>query len=226
MKPWQFIFLILFPLSANAQSIDEFIPAKPVYPRMYNDEMAYAYYHKDWRKLEDKLINHQKKTGKQLVIIMVPSLHGRAIEEIALHTFRNWGIGDKKNNTGLLILIAREEKKIKIEIGYGLEGEVTDMESAAIIYDILEPGLVKYNFLLPPAREDKGYLLALEKAIDALIRLTKDINPDAVQNAATLKNNTDSWKRMSLVIYIIAAITFFCMAKAGWRLLNNKLSNK
>lgn len=220
------ILFLLVPAFASLQSAGEFIIKKPAYPRMYNDDNAYAYYHKDWRRLEDKLINHYKRTGNQLVFIITPSLHGISIEEAAVQTFRNWGIGDKESNSGLLVLIARNENKIKIETGYGLEGQVTDLACGAIIRDILEPGLSKYNFQLPPATIGKSYLPTIEKVMDTLIYLTEKTNEKAVHNIAVQKKNSINAKRTSLVIYIVAAIAFLIVAKAGWKLLNRKLSSK
>jgi uncharacterized protein len=220
------ILLLLVPLFSTSQNADDFIPKKPAYPRLLNDENAYAYYHKDWRGLEDKLINHQKRTGNQLVFIMMPSLNGKSIEEITVQTFRNWGIGEKETNAGLLVLIARKEKQIKIETGYGLEGQVTDLASGAIIRDILEPGLAKHDFQLPPVRKNKGYLPVLEKAIDTLIGLTGEVNKKAIYNSAVHNKNSTTKRRTSLAIYLMAAIAFFILSKVGWRFLNNILSSK
>lgn len=218
------IHLLLLPFFAASQTGSDFVPQKPAYPRLLNDENAYAYYHKDWRRLEDKLINHQKRTGNQLVIVTIPSLQGNAIEAIALQIFRSWGIGDKETNTGLLVLIARKEKQIKIETGYGLEGQVTDLASGTIIRDILEPGLAEYDFQLPPVRKDKGYLPAVERTIDTLISLTGEVSKKAIYNSAVQKSNSTNKKRNSLVIYLIVAVAFLLLAKPGWRILNKKLS--
>jgi uncharacterized protein len=217
---------LLVPFFAASQNTGEYIPKKPAYPRLLNDENAFAYYHKDWRRLEDKLISHHKKTGNQLVFIMTPSLFGKSIEDVAVQTFRNWGIGEKETNSGLLVLIARKEQQIKIETGYGLEGQVTDLESGAILRGILEPGLSKFDFQLPPAREDKGYLPALEKTIDTLILFTEEVNKKAIHNVVIQKNKTANKKKSYLIIYLLAAIAFFILAKAGWRWLNNKLAPK
>jgi uncharacterized protein len=226
MHLFLYIFLLIITIICQGQTTIDFIPAKPAYPRLLNDENAYAYYHKDWRRLEDKLINHQKRTGNQLVFIMTPSLNGKGIEEVAVQTFRNWGIGDKETNTGLLVLIGRKEQQIKIETGYGLEGQVTDLASGAILRNLLEPGLSKYNFQLPPARKDKGYLPVLEKVIDSLIRLTKEVNKKAIHNSAIQKSKNSNNKKTSLIIYLLSAIIFFIIAKAGWRWLDNKFSSK
>jgi uncharacterized protein len=218
------ILLLLLPPFATSQTGSDFVPQKPAYLRLLNDENAYAYYHKDWRRLEDKLNSHQKRTGNQLVFVTLPSLNGYSIEEMAVQVFRSWGIGDKEMNNGLLVLIARKEQQIKIETGYGLEGQLTDLASGTIIRNILEPGLAEYDFQLPPARKDKGYLPAVERTIDTLISLTGEVSKKAIQNSAVQKSNNTSKKRNSLAIYLIVAVALLLLAKFGWRFLNNKLS--
>jgi uncharacterized protein len=220
-----FFFLIISPF-LKAQDMVESVPPKPAYPRMYNDENAYAYYHSYWRKLEDKLINHQKRTGNQLVFVVLSSLNGLSIEDMALQIFRQWGVGNKEANTGLLVLIARKEQQIKIETGYGLEGQVTDLASGDIIRNILLPALSAFEFQLPPAKKDKGYLPGIEKTIDTLIQLTAEINKEALQHAAIHKKRNASNRKIQLLVYAASAIFLFIVARVGWRVLNNKLSKK
>ncbi len=176
------LFLILFPYNASPQ-IENFIPVKPAYPRLYNDENAYAYYHSYWRRLEDKLIRHQQHTGNQIVILTIPTTGGFSIEDIALQTFNRWGIGDKEVNTGLLVLIARKEKQIRIETGYGLEGAVSDITAFKIIHTLVKPGLDSLGFILPPQLPQYGYLPVIEETIDTLISLTNKKNTVALKNA-------------------------------------------
>ena len=189
------LYLLLLPVVSTAQAITDFIPAKPAYARLYNDENAYAYYHSKWRKLEDKLINHQKKTGNQLVILSIATTGGYSIDEIATETFRKWGIGDKEVNTGLLVLIARKERQVRIETGYGLEGAVPDITANAIIETILKTALDSFAYVLPPQHTAKGYLPAMEKAIDTLINLTKEISTPAVNNTKSTTRQRGSFHR-------------------------------
>lgn len=63
----------------------------------------------------------KKKTTAQVVVVTVPSLEGQSIEEYAVELFRKYGIGTKENNNGLLLLLALEERKFRVEVGYGLE---------------------------------------------------------------------------------------------------------
>ena len=75
----------------------------------------------------------KEKTSAELVIVTVPSLEGRSIEEYALNLFREWGIGSEDKNNGVLLLVADEEREARIEVGYGLEGAINDGKAGAIL---------------------------------------------------------------------------------------------
>jgi len=100
----------------------------------------------DRKQLEKKLVDLDQNTSNQIAIVTVPSLNGEALEDVSLATLRDWGIGGKKHNNGILILIALEEKKIRIEVGYGLEGAVTDVASKDIIENDLKPAFKMHNY--------------------------------------------------------------------------------
>jgi len=221
VKRFLALLLLIVSFTANAQIIADYVPSKPAYARLFNDENAYAYYHKTWRKLEDKLINHQNRTGKQLVVVTISSAGIFSIEEIALETFRKWAIGDKVTNTGLLVLVARKEKKISIETGYGLEGEVPDITAKKIISSILKPALDSFNFILSPQHPQQGYLPAIERAIDTLITLTKEPNLAAIKNSGSkaIAKKKNTYKNLMFCLIIITGIIFFFKR---WRRKTNK----
>ena len=211
------LFFLSFTFHFNCKAqIEKYIPPRPAFARLFNDENAYAYYHRSWRKIEDKLINHHKKTGNLVVIAVIPTTGGYPIEELATATFRQWGIGDKQTNTGLLVLIARKEKQIKIETGYHLEGQVTDLASARIIGSILNPGLDSFNFLMIPRHPTQGYLPTINKAVDTLISLTAKISDTSVSNAARQRTNK-SLNRRLLIIACIALILLLYIINKKYR---------
>ena len=76
---------------------------------------------------------HEDSTGNQIVVATVPSLGGEAIEEYALRAGREWAIGTEENDNGILLIVAPSERKVRIEVGYGLEGAVPDAVAARII---------------------------------------------------------------------------------------------
>ncbi len=95
------------------------------------------------KKLELWLTNFEKKTGTQIAVVTVTSLEGRPIEEYANELYRAWGIGAKtgeNKDKGALLLVAVEDRKTRLEVGYGLEGDLPDGLAGEIIRR-MRPGL-------------------------------------------------------------------------------------
>jgi uncharacterized protein len=89
--------------------------------------------------LEPKLADLEAKSGIQLVVATVKSLEGQEIEPYANELFRSWKLGEKTKNNGVLLLVAPNEHRVRIEVGYGLEGTLTDALSKVIITNALTP---------------------------------------------------------------------------------------
>lgn len=85
-------------------------------------------------------------TGAQVVVAMIPTLGNDSIEEAALEIFRTWGIGSHDKNNGILLLIAKEDRKLRIEVGYGLEGAIPDSTADRIIRNIIAPRFREDDF--------------------------------------------------------------------------------
>jgi uncharacterized protein len=89
--------------------------------------------------IEQKLVDLETKSGIQLVVATVGSLEGLEIEPYANELFRSWKLGEKTKNNGVLLLVAPNEKRVRIEVGYGLEGTLTDALSKIIITNAIAP---------------------------------------------------------------------------------------
>jgi len=89
--------------------------------------------------LEPKLAELEEKSGIQLVVATVNTLEGQEIEPYANELFRFWKLGEKNKNNGVLLLVAPKERRVRIEVGYGLEGTLTDALSAVIIANAIMP---------------------------------------------------------------------------------------
>jgi uncharacterized protein len=89
--------------------------------------------------LEPKLETLETQSGIQLVVASVKSLDGQAIEPFANDLFRHWKLGETTKNNGVLLLIAPAERKVRIEVGYGLEGTLTDALSKIVIANAIAP---------------------------------------------------------------------------------------
>lgn len=89
--------------------------------------------------LTAKLENLETTTGRQLVVATIPSLDGYPIEDYGYQLGRTWGIGEKGKNTGVILLVAPNDRKVRIEVGYGLEPVLTDALSSVIIQSAILP---------------------------------------------------------------------------------------
>ncbi len=85
------------------------------------------------RALNEKLLAYRTQSGHEVAILIIPTLADEALEDYAHTVFNKWGVGKGDKDNGVLFLMALEEKKTRIEVGYGLEGDLTDAESGRIV---------------------------------------------------------------------------------------------
>jgi uncharacterized protein len=111
--------------------------------------------------LEAKLAQHESKTGEQVVVVTVSSLDGQSIEEYGVGLGRRWGIGTAGEDNGALLIVAPNEREVRIEVGYGLEGKLTDALASQIVQ----------NEILPRFREGdmEGGIVAGAEAVLAIL---------------------------------------------------------
>ena len=91
------------------------------------------------RSLETLMQSYKAGSNQDIALLTVPDLGGQALEQFALEVARGWGLGEKERNNGALLLVAKKERKIRIEVGRGLEGTLTDSISGRIIRDVIAP---------------------------------------------------------------------------------------
>ena len=95
--------------------------------------------------LENKLVAIDDSSSNQIAVVIIPSLDGYPKEEYANKLLRDWGIGGKKNN-GILLLISVNDRQIRIEVGYGLEGAIPDVTALNIIDNDIKPAFKAGNY--------------------------------------------------------------------------------
>ena len=108
------------------------------------------------------LKEEEEKSSNQIVVVILNSLHGYTIEEYSYQLGRYWQIGQKDKNNGVLLVISMDERKIRIEVGYGLEGALTDKIAHEII-----------NYTIKPNFKANQYELGILKAINEIITSIK-----------------------------------------------------
>ena len=113
-------------------------------------------------QLTRTLADHEQATTNQVVVVTVKSLQGYTIEDYGYQLGRHWGIGQKQRNNGVLLIVAPVEKKVRIEVGYGLEGTLTDALSHNIIQTRILPQFRKNNYETGIVQGTTAILAALE----------------------------------------------------------------
>ncbi|MEH6800111.1 MAG: TPM domain-containing protein [Halopseudomonas sabulinigri] len=98
------------------------------------------------QQLTQMLAAHEQASSEQVVVVTVPSLQDQSIEQYGVELGRAWGIGQKGEDNGALLIVARDDRKIRIEVGYGLEGRLTDAQSSTIINGIMTPAFREGQF--------------------------------------------------------------------------------
>ena len=96
--------------------------------------------------LTQKLADFEKKGSDQVVVATIPSLDGEPLEDYTNRLFRAWGLGQAGENNGVLLLVARDDRKMRIEVGYGLEGTLTDLHTKLIIENTMVPAFRAGDF--------------------------------------------------------------------------------
>jgi uncharacterized protein len=152
--------------------------------------------------IEAVIAAHEAKTTDQIVVATLPSLQGYAIEDFSNRLFRAWRLGQDKTNNGVLLLVAPNERKVRIEVGYGLEGALTDALSRVVIATAITPKFRSGDFA--------G---GIEAGVDAIVSiLSKDA--DEWQRRAKVRDDQpgfDAWipfiiMAIFLAIFLTAAV--------------------
>jgi uncharacterized protein len=141
MKRILFFSFLLIAFISQGQDII----SRPNPPRLVNDA-AHVLSADQVEALERKLVAYDDSTSNQIVIVTIKSLNGASLEDYSIKILRDWGVGNKKTNNGLVILAAIDDHKVRIETGYGLEGSVPDIIGGQIIKTQIEPNFRTGNY--------------------------------------------------------------------------------
>lgn len=145
------VFLLLFSNVAFAADLPK--PTKNFFVNDFANVISNA----DEEKMQQQGEALFKECGAQVVVVTVKSLNGEDLESYSLNLARSWRIGSDKNDDGILLLLAVDERKVRIEVGYGLEGALPDSKTGRILDTygvdrfkkmIFQPALPQYMILL------------------------------------------------------------------------------
>lgn len=156
-KIWFSLFLLLSTILGFAQ-IETVIPPAPNPPRLVVD-LTGTLSPDQQKALESKLVAYDDSTSNQIAVVLIPTTGDYEISEVAYQLGRKWGVGNKENNNGVVLLVAKNDRKVFIAPGYGLEGAIPD----AIAKRIVE------NEIVPNFREQDFYR-GIDYGVDAIIK--------------------------------------------------------
>lgn len=91
------------------------------------------------KRLAEALRQHEQRTTNQIAVLTVPTLQGESVEEYAVRVFERWKLGQKGKDNGVLVVVAPQDRRMRIEVGYGLEGALPDAIAARIVRNVMTP---------------------------------------------------------------------------------------
>ena len=138
--------------------------------------------------LEAKISAFEKNTSNEIAVVIVPSLDGDTIENVAQEIFTKWGIGKKDKNNGVLLLISLTDRQTRIHTGYGVEGDLTDVGTSYIQQDIITP-----------AFQSGDYYGGINRAVDKIIEALSGNNIVPENYSGTPKN----WQFLFILAFIL-----------------------
>ncbi len=195
------LLLLLFVFIGFQPVFAQKIEPKPNPPVAVND---FANLLEPFQKqaLEQKLEAYNDSTSSAIVIITVPSLNGYDIAQVSLKYLRDWGIGTKEKNNGVVILVSQKEHRARIETGYGMEG---------VLPDILAKQIIDQRMI--PFFRNGDYYAGLNNAVDAIIQAAAGeykADPNAKKN-----NKVTAGKIIPLIIIFLVILFLFSGGGGG-----------
>ena len=124
-------------------------------------------------RITQQLAEHERATSDQVAVLTLESLEGENLEDFANRVFRDWGLGQRGRDNGVLLLVAPAERKLRIEVGYGLEGTLTDLVASRIIQRVIVPRFRAGDL-------DGG----IERGVDAIVATLEGRAVDGLDGAA------------------------------------------
>jgi uncharacterized protein len=198
-----FLGLLVAGVKTHAQDVP--VPPKPNPPTRVND-FAHVMTQDQVATLERKLVAFNDSTTSDIVIVTEPTIGDASIEDFALGILRAWGVGDKKNNNGIVILADIKAHKVYIAVGYGLEGAIPDVTAKAIIDNEIVP-----NFR---GGDRDNYYRGFDAATDALIRAAAG-QYQAPEGYNQQRHGRGAGNGIGLVIFIIIIIIIIFSRRGG-----------
>lgn len=174
------------------------IPEKPAFQTSVYD-FAKVLSETEKSQLEEKLVRYSDSTSTQIIIVTIESLKGEDVSQLATNWAQTWGIGQAKEDNGVIILLAKAEKKIAINPGYGLEDRLTAGTGGEIIRNIIIPEF-----------KAGSYFNGLDKGSDAIIDVFK-----GKYKGNRKQNKGEKFPILPFIVIIVIVLILFSRNKKG-----------
>ena len=161
MNHYKKIFSLLFLLLFSVAAICQILPKKPE-PAAFVNDYTNTLTEDQKHSLSNKLVAFADSTSTEIVVVIIPSLDGYDVAEYNVALGRAWGVGGKEFSNGVILLIAKNDRKLNIATGYGVEGALPDITAKHIIEDVIKP-----NF------KGDDYYRGIDQGTDAIIKAVK-----------------------------------------------------
>ncbi|MGA2141085.1 MAG: TPM domain-containing protein [Brevinematales bacterium] len=192
-----FLFLSILLFSPFAATFSLSIPASPEarvndYAGMLSDDTRAA--------IEAYLANLESRTGIQIVVAAFPSLEGESLEDYSIRLAEKWKIGQKGKDNGVILVIFKQERKLRIEVGYGLEDKLPDASASYIIRNVIAPYFKAGDY-------DSG----VKAGVQAIAKTVSGESTDETETSSGPSNFTiDKEKliKIGIIILCVLAVLF------------------
>lgn len=157
-------------------------------------------------RLDAELRAYNTQTGRAIIVATVPNLGGANIESYATGLFSTWGIGGEKRDQGLLLLIARDDRKLRIEVGYGLHGYFGGIMASRVTKDVITPRFKEDNFDAGVTDGVAAILAHLAKSPEDAIAIE-----EAAKAAEQQRSRSDGGFPIGVLIWLAFMVFFFVL---------------
>lgn len=203
MKKTLLFILLISSVCLQAQ-IEKVVPKKPSASEGLVHDRTNTLTAEQESHLESKLLAYDDSTSNQIAVVIISTTDGHSIEDVALEILRTWGVGgqaDKDN--GIVLLIAKDDRKVRIEVGYGLEGAISDYVASSIINNELLPNFKAGN-----------YYRGIEEAIDAIAKAAQG-RYEAPKGYGKGKKGLKGWQMFLIILGVWMFLGMISKGKGG-----------
>lgn len=187
-------FLLLFLVFCSIHLFGQDYPERPNPPKLVND-YTNTLSASEVASLEQRLVAFDNQTTNQITVVVIPSTNGVEPAEYATELGRKWGVGNKVNN-GVILLIAKGDRKLSIVAGYGLEGTLTDATTQAII-----------NNDIVPSFKSNNYYQGISNGVESIMQATQGAyKADAKYANRGKRGSGGSWLPFLIIIIVLVIL--------------------